>query len=79
MDSTLDAATAVARVARIAAGIDPFPEGAATPQIESFLRAAGFGTVHAGSPVETLAFGRLVGLWDAMLEMRARDGSWARR
>lgn len=59
-----------------ARGAGPYPEGAANPEIASFLGADGFGTLHEDAPPETRAFGRLVGLWDATPEMRAQDGSW---
>ena len=54
----------------------PYPKGAATPEIAAFLGADGFGSPHAGVAAEAAGFGRLVGLWDAALEIRAQDGSW---
>lgn len=62
--------------AATARAADPYPAGAATPQIANFLGADGFGAPHESAPEETSGFGRLVGLWDAALEMRAKDGSW---
>ena len=63
----------------IHAADDPYPQGVATPQIASFLGADGFGTLHPDAPEQTLGLGRLVGLWNAAPEMRARDGSWAKQ
>ena len=53
-----------------------YPDGARTPEIAAFLGADGFGTMNSKAPPETAGFGRLVGLWDTTIEMRAQDGSW---
>ena len=60
----------------VALADEPYPQGAATPEIANFLGADGFGAPNAAAPAETQTFGRLVGLWDARPEMRAQDGSW---
>lgn len=50
---------------------------AAQSEIETFLGSGGLGMPHAAAPPELDQLGRLVGVWQAAVEMRRQDGQWA--
>lgn len=64
--------------ATTAAASDLASQGATPPEIASFLGTDRFGSPHPQAPAEMSAFGRLVGLWSAEVEVRKQDGAWAR-
>ena len=49
----------------------------AIPAIQSFV-GGGYGAPNDLAPAEVQQFGRLVGLWDADVELRRQDGSWVK-